>query len=317
MTARPASEIEAEPEAIPGSSMVEAPLSVVIPTYGRDAVLVETIESVLSLNPHEVLVIDQTSSHEAATLARLQEMNGSGAIRLVCLPEPNIPRAMNAGLIRAVGEIVLFLDDDVVPSPDLIFSHKASHLAHRGAWVVVGQILQPGQLPQALDPGEPFRFNSTAPAWIDLAMAGNMSVKRDRAILAGGFDENFLGAAYMFETEFAGRVLRGGGRIFFEPSASIRHLRAPRGGTRSHGSHLRTLSPAHASGAYYHMFLTFGMVRAVAPVLRRFFSSVATRHHLRHPWWIPVTLIAELRGLLQGIFLFRKGPQLLQKGGAS
>jgi len=291
--------------------------SVVIPTYGREEVLLSTLERVISLGPPEILVIDQTPNHELPTELQLEEWCRAGKILLHRLPEPSIPHAMNQGLLTARSDVVLFLDDDVIPEAGLLEAHARAHRAHIEALAVVGQILQPGEDPVPLGPQEAFRFNSIQETWITKAMAGNMSVKRDRAILAGGFDENFLGAAYMFETEFAERLLRCGGRIFFEPSASIRHLRAPRGGTRSYGSHLRTLSPAHASGAYYHMFLTFGTVGATAPVLRRFFSSVATRHHLRHPWWIPATLIAELRGLLQGIFMFRKGPQLLQKGGAS
>jgi len=287
-------------------------VTVVIPTFGREGVLVETVRAVLRLNPEEILVVDQTPAHEPATGHFLSRE--SGRIVWIRLPEPSIPRAMNAGLLQARCDLVLFLDDDVEPAENLLAAHESAHRNLPGAWVVVGQILQPGETPRRLAAGEEFQFCSDFPCAIRRAMAGNMSVKRDRALAAGGFDENFLGAAYMFETEFAERVLRCGGGIFFEPTASIRHLRAPRGGTRSHGSHLRTLSPAHSSGAYYHMLLKAGIFGASAPALRRLFSSVATRHHLRNPWWIPATLIAELRGLLQGIALFHKGPQLVRKG---
>jgi GT2 family glycosyltransferase len=290
--------------------------SVAIPTFGREEILISTLQRVVALGPPEILVIDQTPKHGAHTERQLEEWSRAGTILLHRLPEPSIPHAMNQALLMARADVVLFLDDDVIPAAGLLEAHARAHMKHIDALAVVGQVLQPGEDPVPLRTKEAFRFNSTQETWISKAMAGNMSVKRDRAVAAGGFDENFLGAAYMFETEFAERVLRCGGRIFFDPSASIRHLRAPRGGTRSYGSHLRTLSPAHASGAYYHMFLTFGMFGATAPVLGRFFSSVATRHHLKHPWWIPATLIAELRGLRQGILLFRKGPHLLQKGGA-
>ena len=286
-------------------------MTVVIPTFGREEILVATLRAILRLNPEEIVVVDQTPAHEPPTERFLSGEREAGRIKWIRLAEPSIPVAMNTGLLQARREVVLFLDDDIEPSEDLLTAHEAAHRDQPDAWVVVGQVLQPGERPLRLVPGSRFRFCSDSSASIRHAIACNMSVKRERAVAAGGFDENFLGAAYMFETEFAERVLRCGGRIFFEPSASIRHLRAPRGGTRSHGSHLRTLSPAHASGAYYHMFLTFGMAGAAAPVLGRFFSSVTTRHHLRHPWWIPATLIAELRGLLQGILLFRKGPQLL------
>ena len=42
----------------------------------------------------------------------------------------------------------------------------------------------------------------------------------------------------------------------------------------------------------------------------RILRSVRTRHHLRRPWYIPVTLIAELWGLCWAWMLARKGPAL-------
>ena len=143
-----------------------------------------------------------------------------------------------------------------------------------------------------------------------------MSVKRGRAISAGGFDENFIGVAYQFESEFAQRLIRAGGRVFFEPRASIRHLRAERGGTRSYGSHLRTISPAHAVGDYYHILIAENPEPPSRRILHRLRSSVMTRHHLLHPWWIPVTFVAEIRGLAQAFRLKSRGSRLLRANGA-
>jgi len=39
---------------------------------------------------------------------------------------------------------------------------------------------------------------------------------------------------------------------------------------------------------------------------------VMTRHHLLHPWWIPVTFVAEIRGLAQACRLKSRGPHLLR-----
>jgi GT2 family glycosyltransferase len=319
-------------------------VTVVIPTFGREGVLLETVAQVLALAPDGLLVVDQTPEHDAATVARLAAWDAEGAIRWIRLDKPSIPRAMNTGLIeagdagsvgvppassgsgkdaRAPGNshlpqsstleardgIVLFLDDDIIPSPGLLDAHRRAHDEHPDAVAVIGQILQPGEQPTAC--GDAFQFCSDSPRWISTAMAGNMSVKRRRAVAVGGFDENFLGAAYMFETEFARRLLASGGKIFFEPSASIRHLRADRGGTRFHGTHFRTVTPAHSSGAYYNMFLASGISGSAGRVVRRLASSVATRHHMRNPWWIPATLVAEIRGLAQALALYLKGPRLL------
>lgn len=285
-------------------------MTIVIPTYGREAVLIQTLERVFELSPGEVLVVDQTPNHDEETASRLSEWDRKQAIRWLRLDRPSIPRAMNTGLRAARDGVVLFLDDDIVPGPGLLGAHEEAHGAHPDAAAVIGQVLQPGERPTPV--GQGFRFCSDRPRWIDLAIACNMSVKRERAMAAGGFDENFIGAAYQFETEFARRLIRGGGRVFFEPRASIRHLRAERGGTRSYGSHLRTMSPAHAVGDYYHMLVSGSRKPPVQGILRRLRSSVITRHHLLHPWWIPLTLVAEIRGLSQALRLSRRGPRLLQ-----
>ncbi len=284
-------------------------MTIVIPTFGREEILLETVAQVLVLTPTELIVVDQTPEHDEATRTRLAAWDREGAIRWIRLDAPSIPCAMNTGLVEAGDGIVLFLDDDIIPCPELLDAHRRAHEAHPDADAVVGQILQPGEVPVPV--GEDFHFFSDSPQWISAAMAGNMSVKRARAVAVGGFDENFVGAAYMFETEFARRLARSGGKIFFEPSASIRHLRASRGGTRFHGTHFRTVTPAHSSGAYYNMFLESGIPGSVARVVRRLASSVATRHHMRNPWWIPATLVAEIRGLAQALALYRKGPRLL------
>jgi len=101
-----------------------------------------------------------------------------------------------------------------------------------------------------------FRFHSDRGRFLTNVMAGNLSVDRERALAIGGFDENFIGAAYRFETEFChspGR--RQAATIWFEPRASIHHLKLATGGLRSFGDHRSTASPVHSAGDYYFAIL--------------------------------------------------------------
>jgi len=171
-------------------------------------------------------------------------------------------------------------------------------------------VLQPGESPITLRSGQPFLFRSEQPAEISEFMGGNFSLPRGMALALGGFDENFIGAAYRFEAEFAHRYTRRHGPIRFEPAASIHHLQASSGGTRAHGHHLRSASPAHSAGAYYFWLRTRPQGwwwRMPVRLLR----SVRTRHHLRRPWWILSTLLAEWRGWWLALRLYREGPRLL------
>jgi GT2 family glycosyltransferase len=141
-------------------------------------------------------------------------------------------------------------------------------------------------------------------------MAGNLSVKRERAIGIGGFDENFVGVAYRFETDFARRLVKAGGRIRFEPEATLRHLKLATGGLRTYGNHLTSASPMHSVGDYYYAIM--GGEPLPAYVLRRLRKNVLTRFHGTHPWTVPAKLTGEIRGLVLARRLARVGRKLLR-----
>lgn len=286
-------------------------LSVVIPTYRRERVLIETIDALraLPVAPDEILIVDQTERHEAATVAALDERVACGAVRCLHLATPSIPRAMNQGLLHARGEVVLFLDDDLLPDAQLIAAHRAAHAAHPGA-LIAGRVLQPWHEGKAVA-DTPFSFACTVPQDVTEFMGGNFSVARAAALALGGFDENFVKVAYRFEAEFAHRWRAAGHTIRFEPLATIHHLKVAAGGTRAHGLLLTTMAPAHSVGTYYFALRTMAPLRCLAEYLWRPFRSVATRHHLRRPWWIIPSFIAELRGAAWALRLNRHGPRLL------
>lgn len=291
-------------------------LSVVIPSYGREQVLLDTLTALLSLNPlpGELLLIDQTPQHEAATTARLRQWQEQGVLRWLRQEEPSITAAMNRALLEARGERILFLDDDLIPDPGLLQAHRRAAEAWPGA-LIAGRALQPWHRGRA-DPEEPepFGFNTLLPRVCEHFIGCNVSMPRRQAVAIGGFDENFVRVAYRFEAEFSHRWLRAGHRIRYEPAALVHHLHVARGGTRSYGDHLRTSRPDHAVGRYYHLLRTEPPAVALVHACGELGRSVRTRHHLSHPWWIPLTLLAELRGLAWALRLRLRGPRLLRSG---
>lgn len=293
--------------------MNTASVSVVIPTYKRESVLVNSINYLLRLQPApaEIVIVDQTTNHEPETAEVLTRFDGLGHIRWVRLSKPSITHAMNVGLKEARHEMVLFLDDDIIPCANLIAAHTNAH-NQPGCNIVAGQVLQPGEEPLAPEQESGmFRFCSNRAQSITEIMGGNFSIKRELALRLGGFDENFVQVAYRFEAEFANRALRAGEKIWFEPAASIRHLKATAGGTRSYGHHLTTIKPSHSVGEYYYLLRAKGIPNRLIKMLRRPWRSIRTRHHLTHPWWIFPTLIAETLGLIWAIFLILRGPRLI------
>jgi GT2 family glycosyltransferase len=300
---------------------VDTPLaiSIAIPTYRREAVLLSTVEYLLALQPRaaEILLLDQTESHAPETESRLRRLAESGAIRWLRLAKPSIPAAMNEGIRQARQALVLFLDDDIKPEPELLEAHLQAQMNHPDG-LVAGRVIQPWQegVDFASVPEKGFHFASTRPASISEFMGGNFSVRRDLALALGGFDENFVKVAYRFEAEFAWRFVAGGRRIYFEPRACLHHLKEAAGGTRTFGEHQTTWRPDHAVGAYYYSLRS----KKFGEFIVRPCRAVTTRYHLQHPWRIPATLAAELGGMLWALTLYLRGPKRLgttnQKGAA-
>jgi GT2 family glycosyltransferase len=284
------------------------PVSIVIPTYRREAVLVDSVRALLAQQPAaaEIILVDQTEQHEPATEAELESLQREGRVRWLRQGPPSIPQAMNRGLLEARQEFVLFLDDDIRPEPGLVAAHHAAHMAHENI-LVAGRVLQPWD--EGLDYSEctRFHFATLQPRWIGEFMGGNFSLRRNAALALGGFDENFVRVAYRFEAEFAHRFTRSGRRIRFEPAACLHHLKAGGGGTRSYGEHLTAWRPDHAVGAYYYGLRTGAWREFAARPLR----AVRTRYHLAHPWRVPGTLLAEFSGMAWALALFLRGPRTL------
>ena len=299
-------------------------LSIVIPTYERGEILLATLEMLLTQDrlADEVIVVDQTDYKASDPVAqKLAELDLGKRIIWLRLTKPSIPHAMNIGLKTATSDTVLFLDDDISIGAGFVQAHLDAINEHECP-AQVGCVLQPNEnvvtrcanyvsdtgLLEDLN----FQFNSDEPTLIRNCMAGNLLVRRDVALACGGFDENFDGAAYRFETEFCRRLSNfTGKRFYYAPAAKIDHLRVERGGTRQLADHLTSITPVHSSGDFYFAFRCGSIREALLYSTKRLFQSFVARFYLSKPWYLPVRAIAETRGLLKALRLIKRGPRLL------
>ena len=300
-------------------------ISVVIPTFRREQELLNTLVSLASLEvtADEVIVVDQTRDHLPETTKQLSDWHAKQTIKWIMRDNPSITAAMNHGLVVARNALVLFVDDDIVAKPGLVANHAQVHQSDGDCWATVGQVIQPWQKPEDLAPPRKmiglqkdfdFPFNSTRDGEVENVMAGNLCVNRERALSLGGFDENFVGVADRFETDFARRVIDAGGKIQFVGSAGNDHLRVKTGGTRSKGNHMTCASPLHGFGDYYYAFGHGSSGKAWRYSFQRFFREVRTRFHLTHPWWIPVKMVGEARAILMARKSVKSGRKLIDRG---
>jgi GT2 family glycosyltransferase len=96
-------------------------LSIIIPTHNRARDLFENVASLLPQcqgKPIEIIVVDSASSPDEAQA--LREAARDGSFQLIRLDAPGASRARNAGVAKARGTWLGFLDDDAVPMPDWV-----------------------------------------------------------------------------------------------------------------------------------------------------------------------------------------------------
>ena len=208
--------------------------SVIVPTYQREQVLCDTIAYLLELSyPHyELIVVDQTPLHEPQTEQFLLQV--AQRIRYIQIDQVGMCHARNVGIEAAKGDIILFCDDDIIPTPDLL-THHVRHYRDPAVGGVTGPSgYQPDGPLSIVRGGEISRHPlPTTVVETEGAQGCNMSFRKQILVRIGGFDEGFIIHARKEEPDASLRVRALGYRILFDPQASIEHLAFPSGGGRA------------------------------------------------------------------------------------
>jgi glycosyltransferase involved in cell wall biosynthesis len=98
-----------------------AKISIIIPTYNRHAHLTLAIKSVLPQAIEcgaEILIVDNNSSDETRQTVSSVTANHPHTVRYVFEPRQGNSYARNTGIQQSRGDIVAFIDDDVVVADD-------------------------------------------------------------------------------------------------------------------------------------------------------------------------------------------------------
>lgn len=178
--------------------------------------------------------MDQTLRHDPATREHLERWHAAGEIRWVPQQPPSLTGARNRALVEARGDVVLFLDDDVV-LPSTLFAEHIRLYTDSSVAAVTGQVwncLDAARPPPLDHPESGTRPHSSETRLCDARniSGGNHSVRRGAALGVGGYDPAFIGSALGEDLDFSQRLLLAGHRIVYNPDAWIIHLGVRSGG---------------------------------------------------------------------------------------
>jgi len=209
--------------------------SVVIPSCNRAAKLDRLLAALAvqdTEQPFEVIVIlDGCGDNSREVLTTWQSACVFGSLRWREQMHQGQAIARNNGSFLARAPVLLFLDDDVLPDPDLISRHLAHH-APGERIVVLGDC----EIVRAYDHSlaeltmwmwwEDTNHRRAAehqPASYRDFCTGNLSIQHDDFARVGGFDNDFTGYGRE-DYELGYRLLRSGVRFVADRGARARHF---------------------------------------------------------------------------------------------
>lgn len=136
--------------------------------------------------------------------------------------------ARNAGVARATGDVVVFVDADVEVHPDAFTRVRNAFSADPELTALFGSYDDAPAAPGAVSG---FRnllhhhVHTSSPGDATTFWAGLGAVRRDRFTNAGGFDEHAFRVPSVEDIELGMRLTAGGARIRLDPAIRGKHLK--------------------------------------------------------------------------------------------
>jgi glycosyltransferase involved in cell wall biosynthesis len=220
-------------------------ISVIVATHSRRTLLARTLDALLRQDwprtDFEIVVVNNDSTDDTADyVAALARETAAPRIRLLHEPRRGKTYAVNTGLDAAVGQLLAFTDDDVLPEPQWLRALSGA-IEETGSDFAVGRILP--------------LWETAPPAWVGPALHGVLAIPdngAERLDLRAGLNEQVMALAgnlavrpSVFEAigrwrtdlgkelgslrsgedhEFFLRMIRAGYRGVYEPHARVAHL---------------------------------------------------------------------------------------------
>jgi glycosyltransferase involved in cell wall biosynthesis len=252
------------------TSTTSPSVSVLIPTHNRSERL-PTLLDALEAEPEAEIIVVVNGTPDGSMELLEERAHRDRRLISVFVPTPGKAAALQSGAERATCEVILMLDDDVVPVPGLVEGHARQHGSHAGS-VVIGYMpvdlpspRRPGQFPLDLYQRSYERvceeYERDPDSILRGLWGGNVSLRRADLLRVGLEPSDAMPAGYWYhqDRDFGLRCENAGLKGVFDRRLLARHdyrttpaafLRVARdsGHTRwaVHASHRETTGPLPA-----------------------------------------------------------------------
>lgn len=196
--------------------------SIIVPTFNgaaRIGFCLDALSREIASSPIEILVVDDGSTDSLASIVRRYS-----CARLIAQNNAGPATARNRGAVEARGSILLFTDDDCVPSPGWLQAMLAPFADSRV--VGVKGVYRTHQHSLAarfvqIEYEDKYHLMAQAPS-IDFVDTYSAAFRRDRFLEMNGYDTSFP-VACAEDIELSYRMSARGWTMKFAPSAVVFH----------------------------------------------------------------------------------------------
>jgi len=205
-------------------------LSIIIPTRGRHDLLTDLLESISADAENagfdvEVIIVDDSNENEKDLILHVATTHKAKVIRGVA----SVGEKRNMGAIKAIHDLILFLDSDVKILPGTLRAH-VNRLSQEpedvagclGKVIFVGTPTYAWQVIEAMQLPLPFSLYPDLADYVTWGPTAHLCVRREQFLKVGGFDTTM--PRYGGEDVDLGfRLTNQGMRIATAPDAVAEH----------------------------------------------------------------------------------------------
>lgn len=280
-------------------------LSVLIPTYNRKDWLLKTLGCISkqTYKDFEVIIVDASVPEDQIKESDLQVFNFN--LRYIRYGiAGNVSKQRNMALQQAVGDVLIFLDDDVTFDECLFLNYVT--LFSEGKYQAISGLVETEKFRRGSGPilnttnmflniGRPNYQPCDIEVKTYVICTANFAILKSVYAQVGGFDENIFGV--FDDVDYGFLLERKGIPVVHHPLVSVFHFQAKANGARS------SLLPGW--WAYYNII--YFHLKHLRPKAALFFFRCSWQILRPSQAWLqPAKLVLNYRNFVSGFFKARK-----------